>query len=111
VITNCPAHGGMADPPLIVVLSIAAIIAILFRDCNAAAENGRGRQLSAACVSCHRLDGRDTDIPSIIGLDEDKFVSAMRSFKSGERSIMQTIALSLSDEEIVVLAHYFAAQR
>jgi cytochrome subunit of sulfide dehydrogenase len=106
-----PCAWGVAGPRFIVVLSIAAIIAILFRDCNAAAENGRGRHLAAACVSCHRLDGRDTDIPSIIGLNEDKFVSVMRSFKSGRRSIMQTIALSLSDEEIAILAHHFAAQR
>lgn len=108
---NCPARRGVSCPRLTVVLSIVAITATLFRDCNAAAENDRGRQLAAACASCHRLDGRDTDIPSIIGLDEDKFVSVMRSFKSGGRSIMQTIALSLSDEEIAILAHYFAAQR
>ncbi|WP_079544710.1 c-type cytochrome [Bradyrhizobium lablabi] len=76
-----------------------------------AADNNRGAQLAATCAACHRLDGRDIGIPSIIGLDEGKLAGALQAFKSGERSIMHTVALSLSSEEIATVVHYLAAQR
>jgi cytochrome c553 len=64
------------------------------------------------CAACHRLDGHDKGIPSIIGLSEEQFVIVMEAFKSGERSgpIMRAIARSLSNEEIAILARYFAAR-
>ena len=45
-------------------------------------------------------------------MDKEKFAGAMAAFKSGERSsqIMHAVALSLSDDEIVTLAEYLAAQ-
>jgi sulfide dehydrogenase cytochrome subunit len=96
----------------IIVLSIAASLVILMADRSSAAENDRGAQLAATCASCHRLDGRDKGIPSIIGLGEEKLGDVMQAFKSGERSsqIMHAVALSLSDEEIATVAHYLAAQ-
>jgi sulfide dehydrogenase cytochrome subunit len=80
---------------------------------GAGAENNRGAQLAAMCASCHRLDGRDRGIPSIVGLDKRKLVDTMQDFKSGKRSsqIMQVVARSLSTEEIAVLADYLAARQ
>jgi len=80
---------------------------------SAAAENNRGAQLAAMCASCHRLDGRDQGIPSIIGLDKKKLADMMEAFKSGKRSsqIMNVVARSLSTEEIDVLADYLAARQ
>jgi len=97
----------------IVALSFAASLAIFVADRSALADNSRGAQLAAACASCHRLDGRDKGIPSIIGLDEPTLTRAMQAFKSGERSsqIMHVMRLSLSDEEIAILAHYLSTQR
>jgi sulfide dehydrogenase cytochrome subunit len=96
----------------IIVLSITLSLVILIADRSSAAENDRGAQLAATCASCHRLDGRDKGIPSIIGLGEEKLADVMQAFKSGERSsqIMHAVALSLSDEEIATVAHYLAAQ-
>ena len=87
------------------VLSIAASLVILLADRGTAAGNDRG-------ASCHRLDGHDKGIPSIVGLDKEKLAGAMAAFKSGERSsqIMRAVALSLSDDEIATLAEYLAAQ-
>jgi cytochrome c553 len=78
----------------------------------AAADSDRGAQLAATCASCHRLDGRDQGIPSIIGLDPEKLVGMMQAFKSDERSshIMHTVSLSLSDDEIAAVARYLAAR-
>lgn len=80
---------------------------------GALAENNRGAQLAAMCASCHRLDGRDHGIPSIVGVDKKKLVDTMEDFKSGKRSsqIMQVVARSLSTEEIAVLADYLAARQ
>lgn len=77
---------------------------------SAAAENSRGAQLAAMCASCHRLDGRDEGIPSIIGLDKKKLAEMMEAFKSGKRSsqIMNVVARSLSTEEIAALADYLS---
>jgi cytochrome subunit of sulfide dehydrogenase len=80
---------------------------------SAAAENNRGAQLAAMCASCHRLDGRDQGIPSIVGLDKRKLADMMEAFKSGKRSsqIMNVVARSLSTEEIAALADYLAARQ
>jgi cytochrome subunit of sulfide dehydrogenase len=96
----------------IIALSIAASLVTLVADRGAAADDDRGSQLAATCASCHHLDGRDRGIPSIVGLSEQNFVEVMRAFKSGERSsqIMHAVSLSLTDEEIAILARYLAAQ-
>jgi cytochrome subunit of sulfide dehydrogenase len=82
-------------------------------DRSGAAEPDRGAQIAAVCASCHRLDGRDHGIPSIIGLDEATLVAEMRAFKSGERpgQIMRVMSLSLSAEDFAAVARYLAAQR
>jgi cytochrome c553 len=96
----------------IVALVTAMSLAICVAERSFAADNDQGAQLAATCAACHRLDGHDRGIPSIIGLSEEQFVVVMRAFKSGERSgpIMRTVVRSLSDEEIAILARYFASR-
>jgi len=97
----------------IIALSISASLVIFVANRSAVADNDRGAQLAATCASCHRLDGRDKGIPSIIGLDEETLTRAMQAFKSGEHSsqIMHVMSLSLSNEEIATLAHYLSTLR
>lgn len=80
---------------------------------SAAAENNQGAQLAAMCAACHRLDGRDQGIPSIIGLNPKELSEAMEAFRSGKRSsqIMNVVARSLSTEEIAALAEYLATRK
>jgi cytochrome c553 len=96
----------------IIALSMVASLVVSVAERSFAADNGQGAQLAATCAACHRLDGRDRGIPPIIGLSEEQFVTVMRAFKLGERSgpIMRTVARSLSNEEIAILARYFAAR-
>jgi cytochrome subunit of sulfide dehydrogenase len=96
----------------IIVLLIATSPFVFAVHPSAAAENNRGAQLAAVCTSCHRLDGRDRGIPSIIGLDKKKLADMMEAFRSGKRSsqIMNVVARSLSTEEIDALADYLAVQ-
>ena len=94
------------------MLAIAASPILLVASARAAAANDQAGQLVAVCASCHRRDGGEKGIPSIIGLGEDRLTRAMLAYRSGERSshIMQAIALSLSDEEIGAVARFLAAQ-
>ena len=114
--TVVPAHAGHRQSALslhrIITLSMVASLVVSFAECSLAAENDQGAQLAATCAACHRLDGHDRGIPSIVGLSEEQFVSVMMAFKSGERSgpIMHIMARSLSNEEIAILARYFAAR-
>jgi cytochrome c553 len=93
-------------------LSITAGVLLLFTPQGSAADNDQATQLAATCASCHRVDGRDVGIPPITGLSEEKLRGVMQAFKSGERPghIMHAIALSLSDEEMTIIAHYLAAR-
>jgi cytochrome c553 len=98
---------------LMMALSLAASLFALVVLPSAAAENNRGAQLAAMCAACHRLDGLDQGIPSIIGLDEKKLAGIMAEFKSDKRKsqIMSVVARSLSDEEIADLAQYLASRQ
>ncbi len=75
-----------------------------------AADAEYGEYLSSECVTCHRTDGTQTNIPDITGWDIKSFVSVLRAYKARERQnkVMQTITSGLSDEDMEALAAYFA---
>ena len=70
-----------------------------------------GEYLSNECTTCHRSDGADEGIPSIVLWPEEDFVVAMHAYKSQTRKhpVMNMMAARLNDEEIAALAAYFAA--
>ena len=71
-----------------------------------------GEYLSAECVTCHQISGRETGaVPQIIGWPDDHFVEVMNAYKEKHRDnpIMQTIAGRLAPDEIAALAAYFGA--
>ncbi|MBT8459013.1 MAG: c-type cytochrome [Boseongicola sp.] len=69
-----------------------------------------GEYLSSECTTCHRADGADEGIPSIVLWPELDFVVAMHAYKDNAREhpVMNMVAGRLSDEEIAALAAYFA---
>jgi P-type Cu2+ transporter len=101
-----------ALPGAAVALAFAALL-MLGSNPSAAAEGERGAMLASACASCHRLDGRDKGIPSIVGRDAETIMALMRSFRSGERQsqIMHAVAIAFTDEEIATVARYLAGRR
>ena len=70
-----------------------------------------GRHLSQECTSCHRGDGGDNGIPSLIGLRAEEFIETLGYYKSGMRTnqAMVSVAQSLDDEQIKALALYFSS--
>ncbi|WP_425099701.1 c-type cytochrome [Tropicibacter sp. S64] len=69
-----------------------------------------GEYLASECLTCHKRDGADAGIPSIVYWPEEDFVVAMHAYKRQMRPhpVMQMMAGRLSDEEIAALAAYFA---
>ena len=71
-----------------------------------------GAYLSAECVTCHQISGRETGaVPRITGWPDGRFVAVMNAYKDKRRDnpIMQTIAGRLAPDEIAALAAYFGA--
>ena len=76
---------------------------------------GDGKRLLAPCQSCHGSDGAGavTDTPALAGQTPEYFIKTMQDYKTGVRkndvySRMRLIAQVLTDEEIELLAHYYA---
>jgi cytochrome c553 len=70
-----------------------------------------GAHLARECTSCHRLDGTDNGIPSIIGWDAERFVATVRFYQQGLRSnaAMVSVAQSLDEQQVRALATYFSS--
>ena len=70
-----------------------------------------GRHLAQECTACHRIDGTDNGIPSIVGQDPVYFTVTMGYYKSGARAnqVMVSVAQSLDDAQVAALAAYYAS--
>lgn len=70
-----------------------------------------GRHLARECSTCHRIDGVDNGIPSIIGWPADAFTETMDYYRTGARpnQAMASVAQSLSEDEIRALALYYGS--
>jgi cytochrome c553 len=76
---------------------------------------GDGNRLLAPCMSCHGYKGQGdiVDIPALAGQTPEYFLQTMQDYKTGKRhndvySRMRLIAHTLSDQEIIELANYYA---
>ena len=77
-------------------------------------EPNLGRNLAAACASCHGTNGVSrAGMPALAGRDAADIARLMREFKAGRRpaTVMQQIAKGYSDEQVEAIAAYFAAQK
>lgn len=74
-----------------------------------------GQAKSVTCSACHGMDGNslNPEWPSLAGQHESYLVKSLQSFKSGARQnvLMSSMALPLTDEDMVDLAAYFSAQK
>ncbi|MDZ7660789.1 c-type cytochrome [Thiohalophilus sp.] len=67
--------------------------------------------LSNSCAACHGTDGNSPGaIPTLHGKSAAFIDRALREFRSGEResTVMGRHATGYSDEEIALIAEYFA---
>ena len=70
-----------------------------------------GQHLAQECTGCHRIDGVDNGIPSIVGWDAERFMATLRFYRNGERAnpVMVSVAKSLDDEQARALAAYYGS--
>jgi cytochrome c553 len=78
-------------------------------------DNTAARSLAATCANCHGTEGRSVtrEVPSLAGLPRQHIVSQMKAFKDGSRpaTIMHQLAKGYTDQQIELMADYFAARK
>jgi len=78
-----------------------------------AEEISRATLLSISCAGCHGTDGKSPgSIPTIGGKSSDFIATALRQFSTGQRAgtVMGRHATGYTDEEIQLIADYFASR-
>jgi sulfide dehydrogenase cytochrome subunit len=94
-----------------VLLLIAAALPLV----AAAQDNSAARGLAATCANCHGTDGRSAtkQVIPLAGLPKSFLVEQMKAFKDGQRpaTIMHQLAKGYTDQQIELIADYFAAQK
>jgi len=74
-----------------------------------------GKQKVASCVSCHGEHGNSTMamFPKLAQQNPGYIVNQLKAFKSGERKdpMMATLAMSLTENDMVDIANYYSDQK
>jgi cytochrome subunit of sulfide dehydrogenase len=71
------------------------------------------RNLAATCANCHGTNGQARgDMKPLAGVSAEKIVAMLADFKSGNQpaTIMHQISKGYTDEQIKLVAGFFAAQ-
>lgn len=96
---------------LAISLTASCHAAILHAEGNISA----GKEKSSTCVGCHGEDGNSqtNTFPKLAGQHASYTTAQLRAFKSGARNdpMMSPMAASLSDEDMLDLAAFYAAQK
>jgi len=111
---NLQARAGRGWIKCLAPIALAAFIALPLAGQGAPDEaklKAYGRHLSQECTVCHRIDGIDNGIPSIIGWQANVFIDTVKFYQAGKRTnpVMVSVAGSLNDEQLTALAKYFAS--
>lgn len=99
---------------LIPMLSALCLIAVA--GATQAADPNLGRNLAATCANCHGTNGnavKGGGLDSLAGVPKEKTLQKLADFKSGDKpaSIMHQISKGYTDEQLDLIATYFAAQK
>ena len=72
------------------------------------------RNLAATCATCHGTNGvSQGGTESLAGMTKDSIVRKMQEFKTGSKpaSIMNQLSKGYTDEQITLIAGWFAEQK
>ena len=96
---------------------VLALALLLTAASVSAQDRNQGRNLAAQCANCHGTNGHSQGgMPGLAGQAQAGMIAQMNAFRSGERSgpaatIMHQIAKGYTDEQIALMAAFFAAQK
>jgi cytochrome c553 len=97
---------------------LLALLAVVSASASASAAAAptipAGARLAATCAACHGTAGdtRGVTLPRLAGQPRQTLLTTLKAFKTGQRpaTIMTQIAKGYTDEQLDLLAAYFAAQ-
>lgn len=98
--------------PIVLAAAVVALGAA-----HASAQGGdpnTGRSLAATCANCHGTNGVSVGgVESLAGKPKDEIVRKMQEYKSGAKpaTIMHQLAKGYTDQQVELLAAWFAAQK
>lgn len=97
------------------VMQGALVLSGIAFSANVLAATPSASMLGNTCAGCHGTGGNTQGpaTPGIAGISREYFVDMMEDYKSDERpgTIMNRIAKGYSDEEIELMAGYFAEKK
>ena len=91
----------------------ALLLGLLAAGAAQAQEANLARNLAATCANCHGTNGQARgDMKPLAGVSAEKIVALWSDFKSGNQpaTIMHQISKGYTDEQIKLIAAFFAAQ-
>jgi len=83
-------------------------------DTQAQVSLNHGRNLAAACATCHGTNGVSHDgLPALAGMPRVQMSVTLKAFRDGQRpaTIMNQLAKGYGDAEIEAISTYFASQK
>jgi cytochrome subunit of sulfide dehydrogenase len=95
-------------------LALAALLCVPFAAAAQGADSNLGRNLAASCAGCHNITGKSlTGMPGIAGRTKESLAGTLKDYKEGKRpaTVMHQLAKGYTDEQIELIAAYFAAQK
>ena len=95
---------------------VAATVAVLASAHSAGqgTDPNLARGLAATCANCHGTNGvSQGEVESLAGQKKEDLVRKMQEFKTGKRpaTIMHQLAKGYTDEQIELIADWFAARK
>jgi sulfide dehydrogenase cytochrome subunit len=99
-------------------MRIPLVLAVVFALPLTAAAQGTdpnlSRNLAATCSGCHNITGHAvTGMPPLAGQAKEALLRALKDYKDGKRpaTVMHQLAKGYTDEQLELIAAYFAAQK
>lgn len=98
------------------LLTVIAAAGLVASTSAIAADPHLARNLAATCANCHGTNGhavKGSGMDSLAGMEKAKTLQKLADFKSGDKpaSIMHQITKGYTDEQLDLIASYFAAQK
>ena len=96
--------------------TVAALGLLAATSLAQAADPNLARNLAATCANCHGTNGKavpGAGMDELAGMDKAKILQTVGEFKTGVKpaSIMHQISKGYTDEQLDMIATYFAAQK
>ena len=96
--------------------TVAALGLLAATSLAQAADPNLARNLAATCANCHGTNGKavpGAGMDELAGMDKAKILQKVGEFKTGVKpaSIMHQISKGYTDEQLDLIAGYFAAQK